>query len=144
MCSCLSCAPHRGPGQEARCAPWLGIESGTLWFTGQRSIHWATPARATSWILMTYVWNVFRLKRWILSNFSTCSIFFSMVSPLRRWRRWYGICKILRHTYFPIYLGKWVHLPVGISWGWGLTLGMHRVPFVQKTSHEKWNTLITS
>ena len=26
--------------------PWLGIELATLWLTGPRSIHWATPARA--------------------------------------------------------------------------------------------------
>ena len=25
--------------------PWLGIKPVTLWFTGQHSIHWATPAR---------------------------------------------------------------------------------------------------
>ena len=30
----------------ARHVPWRGIELETLWFTGWRSIHWATPARA--------------------------------------------------------------------------------------------------
>ena len=34
--------PACNPGM----CPWLGIELATLWFTGQRSIHWATPARA--------------------------------------------------------------------------------------------------
>ena len=29
--------------------PWLGIKPATLWFTGQHSIHWATPARAWSY-----------------------------------------------------------------------------------------------
>ena len=47
-CGCLSCTPYRGPGQEPRHVPWLGIKPATLWFTGQCSIHWATPARAVS------------------------------------------------------------------------------------------------
>ena len=34
------------PGLQPRHVPWLGIEPETLWFTGQHSIHWATPARA--------------------------------------------------------------------------------------------------
>ena len=38
--------PHQGPGPQPRQVPWLGIEPVTLWFTGWRSIHWATPARA--------------------------------------------------------------------------------------------------
>ena len=46
MCGCLSCAPYWGPGQQPRHAPWLGFEPTTPWFTGQCSIHWATPARA--------------------------------------------------------------------------------------------------
>ena len=46
MCSCLSCAPHKGPSPQPRNVPWLGIKPVTLWFTGWRSIHWATPARA--------------------------------------------------------------------------------------------------
>ena len=45
LCGCLSHAPHRGPGPQPRHAPWLGIEPATLWFPGQHSIHWATPAR---------------------------------------------------------------------------------------------------
>ena len=46
MCSCLSCAPCWGPGLQPRHVPRLGIELAMLWFTGQHSIHWATPARA--------------------------------------------------------------------------------------------------
>ena len=34
------------PGPQARHMPWLGIEPMTLWFAGQCSTHWATPARA--------------------------------------------------------------------------------------------------
>ena len=46
MCGCLSHAPYWGPGQQPRLVPWPGIEPATLWFTGQHSIHCATPARA--------------------------------------------------------------------------------------------------
>ena len=37
---------RRVPGLQSRHVPWLGIEPVTPWFAGQRSIHWATPARA--------------------------------------------------------------------------------------------------
>ena len=47
-CGCLSCAPHWGPSLQPRLVPWLGIKPATPWFTGQHSIHWATPARARS------------------------------------------------------------------------------------------------
>ena len=46
---CLSHAPTWGPGPQPRNVPWLGIELVTLWFLGQHSIHWATPARASFW-----------------------------------------------------------------------------------------------
>ena len=46
MCGCLLTALYRGPGLKPRHVPWLGIKTTTLWFAGQRSIHWATPARA--------------------------------------------------------------------------------------------------
>ena len=39
-------APYWGPGLQPRYVPWLGIELVTLWFEGQHSIHWVTPARA--------------------------------------------------------------------------------------------------
>ena len=32
-------------GTWPRHVPWSGIEPRTVWFTGQHSIHWATPAR---------------------------------------------------------------------------------------------------
>ena len=38
--------PYWGPGWKPRLVPWLGIKPMTLWFTGWRWIHWATPARA--------------------------------------------------------------------------------------------------
>ena len=43
---CLSRAPNWGPGLQRRHVPWLGIEPSTFQFTGQHSIHSATPARA--------------------------------------------------------------------------------------------------
>ena len=46
MCGCLSHTPFWGPGPQPRRVSWLGIKPVTLWFAGQHSIHWATPARA--------------------------------------------------------------------------------------------------
>ena len=46
MCGCLSHTPNWAPGLQPRHVPWLGIKPATLWFTGQRPIHWATPAGA--------------------------------------------------------------------------------------------------
>ena len=46
LCGCLSPAPHWASGPQPRHVPWMWIEPVTLWFTGQHSIHWATPARA--------------------------------------------------------------------------------------------------
>ena len=52
MCKkCMDWLPLKCPQQatwppQTRHVPWLGIEPVTFWFTGWRSIHWATPARA--------------------------------------------------------------------------------------------------
>ena len=46
MCGCLSRVPYWEPGLQPRHVPWLGIKLASLWFAGQCSIHWATPARA--------------------------------------------------------------------------------------------------
>ena len=45
MCGCLLCAPYWELGLQPRHVPWLVIEPVTLWVSGWRSIHWATPAR---------------------------------------------------------------------------------------------------
>ena len=55
MCVCLSSAPYWGPGPQPRQVPWLGIEPATLWFTGQHSIHWATPARTLPFFNFTFI-----------------------------------------------------------------------------------------
>ena len=46
ICGCLSHAPYWVPGLQPRYVPWLGIEPATIWFSGLRSIHWTTAARA--------------------------------------------------------------------------------------------------
>ena len=51
MWGCLSCAPNWGPGPKPRHVPWLGIELVTVWYVGQHSIHWASPAQAMIVIL---------------------------------------------------------------------------------------------
>ena len=52
MCGFLSHTCIWGPGPQPRHVPWLGIKAASLWFTGQHSIHWATPARAFGVFLM--------------------------------------------------------------------------------------------
>ena len=49
---CLSPPHNWGPGLQPRHVPWLGIEPVTFQFAGQRSVHWATPARA----ICLFVW----------------------------------------------------------------------------------------
>ena len=71
MCGCLSCVPYWRTDPQPRHVPWLGIEPATLWFTGQLSIHWATPARGKlcflcdnfSFILLdkSHTYNIFSL-----------------------------------------------------------------------------------
>ena len=46
MCGCLSCTPSWGPGLQPRHVSWLRIKPATLWFVGQRPVHWTIPARA--------------------------------------------------------------------------------------------------
>ena len=73
MCDCLSFAPYWGPGPQPRHVPWLGIEPVTLWFPGQHSIYWATPARAkclTVFSLYLDLW--FILSFYILCEISQC------------------------------------------------------------------------
>ena len=55
MCGCLLRTPNWGPGPQPRPVPWLGIKPVTLWFSGRRSIHWATPARAINVKILNYV-----------------------------------------------------------------------------------------
>ena len=47
MCGCFSRTPCQGPGLQPRHVLWLGIKLATLWFAGQCSIHWATPAKVS-------------------------------------------------------------------------------------------------
>ena len=47
-------APYWGPGPQPKHVPWLGIEPATLWFTGQHSIHCATPVKAKRALFFTH------------------------------------------------------------------------------------------
>ena len=89
MCDSLLHIPYCGPDQQPRHTPWLEIKSGTLWFTGHHSIHWATPARAidcyfnplnfrpfvmhqyTLLPLRTWEWNTPFLLCYVSSRFRT-------------------------------------------------------------------------
>ena len=52
ICDSPSCAPNQGPSLQPRHVPQMGTEPATPWFTGRHPIHWATPARAASQILV--------------------------------------------------------------------------------------------
>ena len=43
--------------------PRLGMEPMTLWFAGSHSIHWATPARALSSLIIKFKENSLKLNR---------------------------------------------------------------------------------
>ena len=58
VCGCLSCAPYWWPGLQPRHVPWLGIKLVTLCFAGQHSIYWATPARATHFLIGLFAFLV--------------------------------------------------------------------------------------
>ena len=49
VCLPLVC-PHQGLELQPRYLLWLGMEPATPCFSGQCSIHWATPSRARVWI----------------------------------------------------------------------------------------------
>ena len=57
---CLLCAPYWGPSPQPRPVLWLGIQTAALSFSGQRSIHWATPARA-EWVFKLLYYTVTRI-----------------------------------------------------------------------------------
>ena len=67
MCGGFSCAPLLGTWltTQARHMSWVGIKPATFWFTGQQSIHWATPARAQ--------YSIFEWK--LAKTFPECVIF---------------------------------------------------------------------
>ena len=77
-CGCLSHTHYWGPGPQPRHVLWLGIEPATLWFTGQGSIHWATPARAASFLSL--------LQRYSLI-FGIDALVFFMSCFISRWAK---------------------------------------------------------
>ena len=77
----LSCAPYWGHGPQPRHMPWLGIKPVALWFTGQHSIHWATPARAKVFIFKKYFKKATEVNIGLKHlSFQTC-----LAKPLLSW-----------------------------------------------------------
>ena len=64
LTGCLSHTPNWGPYPQPSHVLWLGNELATVRFTGWRSIHWATPARAVFyWFLKLHTkFIVFAVK----------------------------------------------------------------------------------
>ena len=55
--------PLLGTWPATQACAWLGVKPATLWFTGQHSIHWATPARANHYHFYTWTeWNLHEEK----------------------------------------------------------------------------------
>ena len=76
LCGCLLHTPYWGLGPQPRHVPWLGIESATLCFPGQHSIHRATPARATVCHLYKHSLFLYLWGWWFLSLCLANSYFF--------------------------------------------------------------------
>ena len=74
MCGCLSCTSYWGPGLQLRHVLWLGTEPATLWFRGQHSIHWATPARALFLFISHHQGLGIRSGRWSGGLLSTSEL----------------------------------------------------------------------
>ena len=55
MCDCHLRAPYLVLGSQSRHLSWLGTKPATLWFAGQRSIHWAIPARADHIFILQHI-----------------------------------------------------------------------------------------
>ena len=55
-----SMPPYWGPSPQPRHVPWLGIKLVILWFSVQHFIHWGTPVRAFSGVLIcSFFWATF-------------------------------------------------------------------------------------
>ena len=123
ICGYLSSTPYQGPGPQPRHVSWLGIEPGTLRFSGQRSIHWATPARTISeFLTMTGHCNKVQSNLpTFLEYTSDCTIF---ISEQLYWCK-FSIhlkvsfsCdgdKLLSTDFLPL---TWPNLGWGLQWRW--------------------------
>ena len=58
---CLLHAPNWGPDPQHRHVSWRGMEPVIFRFTGQHSVHWATPARGGFFIFIFIFW----LLEWV-------------------------------------------------------------------------------
>ena len=72
--------PTLPSGLQPRHVPWLGIKPAMLWFAGLLSIHWATPARASSEgsFLLPYLYTF-----WIMSDLGTYFCLFYLFLKLK-------------------------------------------------------------
>ena len=70
------CTPNWGPGPQPRHVPWLGIKLATFLFAGQRSVHWATPARATPTFLIPPTQTTYRRISPAQAGFSSFALLY--------------------------------------------------------------------
>ena len=70
QCVVASQAPSTGDlAWNPYMCPRLRIKPAMLWFAGQQSIHWATPARAVCWLFEYHLWkNVYSVPLLILKS----------------------------------------------------------------------------
>ena len=80
MCGWLSHTLYWGPGPQPRHVPWLGIKQASLPFSGQYSVHWATPVRAIFYYILVRVLNIYMyiLHKSPLSDIWLKNIFFEV------------------------------------------------------------------
>ena len=106
---CFSCTSpaHWGLGLQPRHEPWWGIEPATLWFAGQHSIHWATPARAhfhilfnislsvstreeSAGIIIDIVFNL-KINLGRINTFAVCNPWTRYISPFTEGLQFFSI-----------------------------------------------------
>ena len=90
MCGWLSCTPYWGPGPQPQHVPWLGLKLVTFWFAGQRSIHWATPARVEFLIRRSYyLFFLIFIKllglHWLIGSYYPFSLFITFILYFCAW-----------------------------------------------------------
>ena len=123
MCGCLSHTPNWGSSWQPRHVSWLGIEPGTLWFSGQRSIHWATPAR-TIFEFLTMTGHCNKVQSNLptfLEYTSDCTVFISEQLYCCKFSIHLKVSfscdgdKLVSTDFFPL---TWPNLGWGLQWRW--------------------------
>ena len=87
VCRCFSHVLYWRPGPQTRHVPSLGIELVALWFAGQHSNHWATPARAYYFSLSERGLRpgIFRRQQYLARIRCQCFIFHDIFSTYLFW-----------------------------------------------------------